>query len=84
MHPEMLRQIIEQRGRETQARAERNRLAMQLIRTLRAQRRNGTATASDNYAIPAIPDYVDGTFVDSATGEAKTAAGRVPAARDAA
>jgi hypothetical protein len=84
MHPEMLRQIIEQRSRETLARADRNRLAMQLIRTLRAQRRNGTTTPSDSYAIPAIPDYVDGTFGASATGEAKTAAGHVPAARHAA
>jgi hypothetical protein len=83
MHPEMLRQIIEQRTRETHARAERNRLAMQLIRSLRSQHRNGSATASDDYAIPAIPDYVDGTFTDSAAGDAKTA-GRVPAARNAA
>jgi hypothetical protein len=87
MHPEILRQLIEQRSRETQARAEENRLVRQL-RSLRSQRRNGLVAGHDAYAIPAIPDYVDGSFADHAAGEAKSGAARgehrVPAARNAA
>jgi hypothetical protein len=79
MHPEILRQIIEQRSRESQARAQEVRRARQLRHALRAQRRNGSANA-DGYAIPAIPDYVDGSFA----GQAESGAGRVPAARNAA
>jgi hypothetical protein len=88
MHPEILRQMIDQRSRETQARAEENRLARQLLRSLRSQRRDGLAAGHDGYAIPAIPDYVDGSFVDSAAGEAKSGPARgehrVPTARNAA
>ena len=83
MHPEILRQIIEQRSRESQARAAEGRLANQLLRALRSQRRHGSAITSD-YAIPAIPDFVDGSFAASAAGQAKSAAGPVPAARNAA
>jgi hypothetical protein len=83
MHPEILRQIIDQRGREARAQAEEGRVARQVLRTLRAQRRNGSAHR-DGYAIPAIPDYVDGSFADSAAGQANSAAGHVPAARNAA
>ena len=86
MHPEILRQIIEQRSRESQARAAEGRLANQLLRALRSQRRHGSAITSD-YAIPAIPDFVDGSFAASQAGQAnqaKSAAGPVPAARNAA
>jgi len=92
MHPEILRQIIEQRSRESQARAAEGRLANQLIRALRSQRRHGSPITSD-YAIPAIPDFVDGSFAAgqastasqaSPAGQAKSAAGPVPAARNAA
>jgi hypothetical protein len=83
MHPEILRQIIEQRSRESQARAAEGRLANQLIRALRSQRRHGSPIAND-YAIPAIPDFVDGSFVNGTAGQAKSAAGSVPAARHAA
>jgi hypothetical protein len=89
MHPEILRQIIEQRSRESQARAAEGRLANQLIRALRSQRRHGSPITSD-YAIPAIPDFVDGSFAASTAsqaspaGQAKSAAGPVPAARNAA
>jgi hypothetical protein len=86
MHPEILRQIIEQRSRESQARAAEGRLANQLLRALRSQRRHGSPITSD-YAIPAIPDFVDGSFAASTAspaGQAKSAAGPVPAARNAA
>jgi hypothetical protein len=81
MHPEILRQLIEQNSREARARAEENRRARQLISALRGQRRSSSA---DVYAIPAIPDYVDGSFMQPVAGEAKTGEHQVPAARNAA
>jgi hypothetical protein len=84
MHPEILRQLTEQRNLEAQTRAQRDRLAKQLLRSLR---HHSSAADSNVYAIPAIPDYIDGSFIDSAQ-QAKSAAApgahRVPAARDAA
>jgi hypothetical protein len=79
MHPEIIRQLIEQNNRETRARAQENRIARDLMRALRLQRRNA-AVDHHGYHIPAIPDYVDGSFAESA----KSPAGRVPAAHDAA
>jgi hypothetical protein len=84
MHPEILRQMIEQHSRETQARAKEERLARTITHTLRLRRRNGYVASSDAYAIPTIPDYVDGSFIMTTPGQAGSAAGRVPAARDAA
>ena len=81
MHPEILRQMIEQNTRETHARAHENRIARDLLRALRSQRRNASAAGRDEYHIPAIPDYVDGSFIAS---QADSATGRVPVARDAA
>jgi hypothetical protein len=75
MHPEILRQLIEQRTRETQARVQEQRLS-RIFRYASKRRQHGIS-ASD-YELPPIPDYVDGSFADS------DAAGRVPAARDAA
>ncbi|HEY1624941.1 MAG TPA: hypothetical protein VGG16_14185 [Streptosporangiaceae bacterium] len=72
--------MAEEHNRETQARVHEVRIAL----ALRALRRNGTKPAYDNYVVPAIPDYVDGSFAESAKSKADGAAGRVPAARDAA
>jgi hypothetical protein len=83
MHPEILRQMIEQHTREAQARAKDERLARTTVHGLRLRRRNGSA-ASDAYPIPAIPDYVDGSFMTGAAGQPSSAAGRVPATREAA
>jgi hypothetical protein len=56
MHPEMLRELTVQRGREMRARAHQARLG-------RAARRGPrTAEEADGFVMPAIPDYVDGTF----------------------
>ena len=84
MHPEFLRQMIQQRDLEMRARAEHNRLVRQFIQTIRSQRRNGPVANRDAEVIAAVPDFVDGSFSDSAAAEAKSAAGRVPAARNAA
>jgi hypothetical protein len=58
MHPEILRQLTAQRGREMQAQARRARLARIAIRG----RRHGHELPDDDFVIPAIPDYVDGSF----------------------
>jgi hypothetical protein len=58
MHPEILRQLTEQRGREMRAQAGRARLARMAIRG----RRHGHQLPDDDFAVPAIPDYVDGSF----------------------
>src|ERR1700678_21934 len=62
MHPEMLRQLINQHNRETIARVQEDRLASRISRALRSQRRHGQVAGHDNYAIPAIPDFVDGSL----------------------
>jgi hypothetical protein len=58
MHPEILRQLTAQRGREMRAQARQARLVRMAIRG----RRHGLELPDDDYAIPAIPDYVDGSF----------------------
>jgi hypothetical protein len=85
MHPEFLRQMIQQRDLELRARAEHNRLVRQFIQNIRQQRRNSTvANREAAQVVTAVPDFVDGSFIESAAAEAKNAAGRVPAARNAA
>jgi hypothetical protein len=84
MHPEFLRQMIQQRDLEMRARAEHNRIVRQFIQNIRQQRRNGSVANRDAQVVAAVPDYVDGSFIESAAAEAKNAAGRVPAARNAA
>jgi hypothetical protein len=78
MHPEILRELNAQRSRELQERAHRAMLARTVSRTLRALRRD--AHPADEFAVPAIPDYVDGSFRTAAD----EAASKVPAARHAA
>jgi hypothetical protein len=58
MHPEILRQLTAQRGREMRAQARQARLVRMAIRG----RRHGLELPDDDFAIPAIPDYVDGSF----------------------
>ena len=83
MHPEIMRQLTAQRSRDLQERAHR----AQLARALRTLRRSRRAQETDEIVVPAIPDYVDGSF-RTAGDEAAEAAGKrqgeVPAARNAA
>jgi hypothetical protein len=86
MHPEILRQLTSQRGREMQAQAHRAMLARAASRALRIGRRGtGTPDEADEFAVPAIPDYVDGSFRTAPAEEkAPSQPGRVPAGRRAA
>lgn len=82
MHPEILRAMNIQCGRELQERAHRSRLARIAIRS---RRQHGHDLPDDDYVIPSIPDYVDGSFrTDRAVGQVTSEAGQVPAARNAA
>jgi hypothetical protein len=89
MHPEILRELTAQRGREMQARARHATLAHAASRIRRALRHGtGRPDGADELVIPAIPDYVDGSFETSpASGDAgqeSSQPGRVPASRHAA
>jgi len=79
MHPEILRELIAQHGRDLREQAHRAVTARTASRARRALR-HGARRAEAEFAVPAIPDYVDGSF--RTTGD--EAAGRVPAARHAA
>jgi hypothetical protein len=74
MHPEILRELNAQRGRDLQQRADRARLARAASKGRRATRRHARDEA-DAFVALAIPDYVDGSFATEAA---------VPAARHAA
>jgi hypothetical protein len=83
MHPEILRELTSQRRRELQAQAHQANLAR---RASRASRHSaGTPGEADEFVVPAIPDYVDGSF-RTATAEDKAASqpGPVPATHRAA
>jgi hypothetical protein len=80
MHPEILRELSAQRSRDLQERAHRAQLARSVSRTLRALRRGRHLDEASEVVIPAIPDYVDGSF--QTTGD--EVASQVPAARHAA
>jgi hypothetical protein len=60
MHPEILRELTSQHGREMRDRAHRAGLVRIASRARRA-RRHGLAEA-DEFVAPVIPDYVDGSF----------------------
>jgi len=77
MHPEILRELAAQRSRDLREQAHRVHLARTVRQTLRAMRHR--TRPDDEIVIPAIPDYVDGSF--RATGDE---AARVPAGRRAA
>jgi hypothetical protein len=76
MHPDILRALSVQHGRDLRDRAYRAHLARTASRDLRARRRSARHPAADAFVVPAVPDYVDGTF--------RSAQDRVPAARHAA
>jgi hypothetical protein len=85
MHPEILRLMNEQRGREMRARAHQARL-VKMIRS--ARRGHDLADETDNFVLPPVPDYVDGTFrtegVLPVDGQAAGRTGHAPAAKHAA
>jgi hypothetical protein len=83
MHPEILRELTAQRGREMRARADQGRLARLAIQA--ARRGRSRPDEADEFVLPAIPDYVDGSFHTEPAGEAADAeAGQAPAAHHAA
>ena len=81
MHPDFLREIHNQRDREMRERAHRARLA----RMIRSSRHGRDLPPEEEIVIPAIPDYVDGSFrAEPAVDQAATEAGQEPVARHAA
>jgi hypothetical protein len=63
MHPEILRELTRQRGREMREQAHQAVIARAARRMLRATRRGiGAPDKADGFLAPAIPDYVDGSF----------------------
>ena len=76
MHPEILRAMNDQRGRELRESAHRSRLARMAIRG----RRHGRDLPDDDFVVPAVPDYVDGSFrTNQAVGQVASEAGQAPA-----
>ena len=83
MHPEILWELNAQRGREMRAQARQAKLARMAARSRRRGR--DRVDAADEFVLPVIPDYVDGSFrTDPADGHAVSEAGHAPAARHAA
>ncbi len=78
MHPEILRELNAQRRHDLQQQAHRALLARTVRRTLRGLRHD--THLAEEFVIPAVPDYVDGSF--RTAGD--EAASQVPAARRAA
>jgi hypothetical protein len=73
MHPEILRELTAQRGRDLRERAHRAQLARTASQGRRTIRRHGRhLDEADAFVVPAIPDYVDGSF----RSEAPVPAGR--------
>ena len=69
MHPEILRELTSQRGREMRDRAHRAALVRIASRARRARRRG--LAEPDEFVVQAVPDYVDGSFqIQPADGEA--------------
>lgn len=62
MHPEILRLINDQRGHELRTRAHQARLA-RMIKSVRRGR-----GLEDEFVLPPIPDYVDGSFRTEGAG----------------
>jgi hypothetical protein len=83
MHPEILRELTAQRSRDLRDRAQRELLARSIRASRHASRRSAQA-APEEFAVPAIPDYVDGSFRVAGDEAAGLAHGQVPAARNAA
>ena len=70
MHPEILRLMTAQRGQEMRTRAHQARL-IKMIRS--ARRGHHRPYEADEFVLPPIPDYVDGTFHTDGTGQAPVA-----------
>jgi hypothetical protein len=62
MHPEILRLINDQRGHELRMRAHQARL----VRMIKSARRGHGV--EDEFDLPPIPDYVDGSFRTEGAG----------------
>jgi hypothetical protein len=58
MHPEILRLINDQRSHELRTRAHQARL----VRMIKSARRGHGPDEADEFVLPRIPDYVDGSF----------------------
>jgi len=83
MHPEFARELTDQRGREMRARARQAQLARIAIRI--GRRRHHQPDETDGFALPVIPDYVDGSFrTEPADQAAASEAGQAAAAHHAA
>jgi hypothetical protein len=81
MHPELLRELNNHRGREMRERAHRARL----VRMIRSSRHGRDLPPDEEIVIPAIPDYVDGSFrTEPAVEKVAAEAGQEPVARHAA
>jgi hypothetical protein len=61
MHPDMMRDLMNQHGGELRAQARNATLARNARKGLRWWR----GRAADELVLPRIPDYVDGTFRDA-------------------
>jgi hypothetical protein len=85
MHPEIYRDLISLHGREMREQARRATLGRMALRLRRASRRGHGVTAEpDGFVVPAIPDYVDGSFrTEPAGNQMASEASPVPAARHA-
>lgn len=76
MHPEILRLMAAQRGQEMRTRAHQ----AGLVRMIRSARRgHHLPDKIDEFELPPIPDYVDGSFHAEGTG-----AGHAPVGQRAA
>jgi hypothetical protein len=75
MHPEIMREVASQRVAERREAARKASTAKALRKAIRAQRNR--AEAPDTFVVPAIPDYVDGTFhvADNEVPAQRTGAG---------
>lgn len=84
MHPEILRELTAQHGRDLRERAHRAHRARTVVKALRAMRRGTRVAEAEEFAVPAVPDYVDGSFRTTGDQAAGNGQGQVPAARHAA
>jgi|HubBroStandDraft_3_1064219.scaffolds.fasta_scaffold220994_1 hypothetical protein len=92
MHPEILRELTAQHGRDLREQAYRAHRARTVVQALRAMRRGTRVAEANEFAVPAIPDYVDGSFRTTGDQAAGNGPGngpgngqsQVPAARHAA
>jgi hypothetical protein len=60
MHPDVMRELANQRSREMRARAREATLAKRIRKEMRRR-----PAAAAEFVLPRIPDYVDGTFRDT-------------------